>query len=74
MRHGQRTQPVVCETVAYAMPELIVELRRHVGYASLWSAGVTLWIRGRQVLFVKRSNNQAWTVRQRLCRTGRERG
>jgi ADP-ribose pyrophosphatase YjhB (NUDIX family) len=44
------------------VPEFIVDLRRHVGHAPLWLPGVTaVVIRDRQVLLVKRSDNQAWT-------------
>jgi ADP-ribose pyrophosphatase YjhB (NUDIX family) len=45
------------------VPDFIVELRRHVGHASLWLPGVTaVVIRGQQVLLVKRSDNGAWTA------------
>ena len=44
------------------IPEFIVELRQHIGHAPLWLAGVTaVVIRDRQVLLVKRADNQAWT-------------
>ena len=44
------------------VPEFIVELRRHIGHAALWLPGVTaVVIRNRQVLLVKRADNQAWT-------------
>jgi 8-oxo-dGTP pyrophosphatase MutT (NUDIX family) len=44
------------------IPEFIVELRRAVGTAPLWLAGVTaVTIRDDKVLLVKRSDNGAWT-------------
>jgi len=44
------------------IPEFIVELRRHIGHAPLWLAGVTaVVIRDQRVLLVQRSDNQAWT-------------
>jgi 8-oxo-dGTP pyrophosphatase MutT (NUDIX family) len=44
------------------IPEFIVELRRHIGHAPLWLAGVTaVVIRDQQVLLIKRSDNHAWT-------------
>src|ERR1700734_3500116 len=45
------------------IPEFIVELRRAVGNAPLWLAGVTaVTIRDDKVLLVKRSDNGAWTA------------
>src|ERR1700723_2832564 len=45
------------------VPEFIVELRRAVGNAPLWLAGVTaVTIRDDKVLLVKRSDNGAWTA------------
>jgi NADH pyrophosphatase NudC (nudix superfamily) len=45
-----------------AIPEFIVELRRHVGHAPLWLLGLTaVVIRDGQVLLVKRCDNHAWT-------------
>jgi 8-oxo-dGTP pyrophosphatase MutT (NUDIX family) len=45
------------------VPDFIVELRRAVGSAPLWLAGVTaVTIRDRKVLLVKRSDNGAWTA------------
>jgi len=45
------------------IPDFIVELRRAVGNAPLWLAGVTaVTIRDRKVLLVKRSDNGAWTA------------
>ena len=45
------------------VPDFIVELRRAVGNAPLWLAGVTaVTIRDRKVLLVKRSDNGAWTA------------
>ncbi|MCV7164422.1 NUDIX hydrolase [Mycobacterium stomatepiae] len=45
------------------VPEFIVELRRAVGNAPLWLAGVTaVTIHDRKVLLVKRSDNGAWTA------------
>jgi 8-oxo-dGTP pyrophosphatase MutT (NUDIX family) len=45
------------------VPDFIVELRRHIGHASLWLPGVTaVVIRDQQVLLVKRSDNGAWTA------------
>ena len=44
------------------IPEFIVELRRHIGHAPLWLAGVTaVVIRDQRVLLVQRSDNKAWT-------------
>lgn len=44
------------------IPDFIVELRRTVGHAPLWLAGVTaVTIRDRRVLLVERSDNGAWT-------------
>jgi 8-oxo-dGTP pyrophosphatase MutT (NUDIX family) len=44
------------------IPEFIVELRRHVGHAPLWLAGITaVVIRDQHVLLIQRSDNQAWT-------------
>jgi 8-oxo-dGTP pyrophosphatase MutT (NUDIX family) len=44
------------------IPEFVVELRRHIGHAPLWLAGVTaVVIRDQQILLIKRSDNQAWT-------------
>lgn len=45
-----------------AIPEFVVELRRHIGQALLWLPGVTaVVIRDQQVLLVQRSDNHAWT-------------
>lgn len=45
------------------IPEFIVELRRAVGHAPLWLAGITaVTVRDRKVLLVKRSDNGAWTA------------
>ncbi|OBA61534.1 ADP-ribose pyrophosphatase [Mycobacterium sp. 1100029.7] len=45
------------------VPDFIVELRRAVGHAPLWLAGVTaVTIRDHQVLLVQRSDNGAWTA------------
>jgi 8-oxo-dGTP pyrophosphatase MutT (NUDIX family) len=45
------------------VPDFIVELRRAVGNAPLWLAGVTaVTIRDRKVLLVERSDNGAWTA------------
>jgi 8-oxo-dGTP pyrophosphatase MutT (NUDIX family) len=45
-----------------AIPEFVVELRRHIGHAPLWLPGVTaVVIRDQQVLLVQRADNQAWT-------------
>ncbi|MCV7378605.1 ADP-ribose pyrophosphatase [Mycobacterium alsense] len=45
------------------IPDFIVELRRAVGRAPLWLAGITaVTIRGRKTLLVKRSDNGAWTA------------
>jgi 8-oxo-dGTP pyrophosphatase MutT (NUDIX family) len=45
------------------VPDFIVELRRAIGNAPLWLAGVTaVTIRDRKVLLVKRSDNGAWTA------------
>jgi 8-oxo-dGTP pyrophosphatase MutT (NUDIX family) len=45
------------------VPDFIVELRRAVGNAPLWLAGVTaVTIRDEKVLLVKRSDNGAWTA------------
>jgi 8-oxo-dGTP pyrophosphatase MutT (NUDIX family) len=44
------------------IPEFIVELRRRVGHAPLWLIGITaVVICDKQVLLVRRSDNQAWT-------------
>ena len=44
------------------IPEFIVELRRHVGHAPLWLAGITaVVIRDQQVLLIQRSDNRTWT-------------
>jgi 8-oxo-dGTP pyrophosphatase MutT (NUDIX family) len=44
------------------IPEFIVDLRRRIGHAPLWLAGVTaVVIRDQQVLLIKRSDTQAWT-------------
>jgi ADP-ribose pyrophosphatase YjhB (NUDIX family) len=46
-----------------SIPEFVAELRRHIGQAPLWLPGATaVVIRERQVLLVKRSDNQAWTA------------
>ena len=45
------------------IPEFIVELRRAIGHAPLWLAGITaVTIQDRKVLLVKRSDNGAWTA------------
>jgi hypothetical protein len=45
------------------IPDFIVELRRAVGNAPLWLAGVTaVTIHDRKLLLVKRSDNGAWTA------------
>lgn len=45
------------------VPEFVIELRRHIGHASLWLPGVTgVVIRDEQVLLVKRADNGAWTA------------
>lgn len=45
------------------IPDFIVELRRSIGNAPLWLAGVTaVTIREGKVLLVKRSDNGAWTA------------
>jgi len=45
------------------IPEFIVELRRAVGDAPLWLAGITaVTVRDQKVLLVKRSDNGAWTA------------
>lgn len=45
------------------IPDFIVELRRAVGHAPLWLAGITaVTIRDRKVLLVKRSDTGAWTA------------
>jgi ADP-ribose pyrophosphatase YjhB (NUDIX family) len=45
------------------IPEFIIELRRAVGHAPLWLAGITaVTVRDRKVLLVKRSDNGAWTA------------
>jgi 8-oxo-dGTP pyrophosphatase MutT (NUDIX family) len=45
------------------VPDFIVELRRSIGHAPLWLAGVTaVTIRDHKVLLVKRSDNGAWTA------------
>lgn len=45
------------------VPDFIVELRRAVGNAPLWLAGVTaVTLRDDKVLLVKRSDNGAWTA------------
>src|SRR6201992_925936 len=44
------------------IPEFFVELRRHIGHAPLWWAGITaVVIRDQQVLLIQRSDNHAWT-------------
>jgi ADP-ribose pyrophosphatase YjhB (NUDIX family) len=44
------------------IPEFVAELRRHIGHAPLWLPAVTaVVIRDRQVLLVRRADNQAWT-------------
>ncbi|ALR11214.1 ADP-ribose pyrophosphatase [Mycobacteroides saopaulense] len=46
-----------------AVPDFVVELRRHIGHAPLWLPGVTgVVIRDEQVLLVKRADNGAWTA------------
>ncbi|MBB4855102.1 8-oxo-dGTP pyrophosphatase MutT (NUDIX family) [Mycobacteroides chelonae] len=46
-----------------AVPDFVVELRRHIGRAPLWLPGVTgVVIRDEQVLLVKRADNGAWTA------------
>lgn len=45
------------------IPDFIVELRRAVGHAPLWLAGITaVTIHDRKVLLVKRSDSGAWTA------------
>ena len=47
-----------------AVPDFVLELRRHVGHAPLWLAGATAVIRdpdGRRVLLVRRADNGWWT-------------
>jgi ADP-ribose pyrophosphatase YjhB (NUDIX family) len=45
------------------VPDFIVELRRAIGTAPLWLAGITaVTIRDKEVLLVKRSDNGAWTA------------
>lgn len=45
------------------VPDFVIELRRAVGHAPLWLAGVTaVTIRDQNVLLVKRSDNGAWTA------------
>jgi ADP-ribose pyrophosphatase YjhB (NUDIX family) len=45
-----------------AIPEFVIELRRHIGQAPLWLPGATaVVIHDHQVLLVKRSDNHAWT-------------
>ena len=43
------------------MPEIIVQLRRHIGHDLLWLPGVTaVVLRGRSVLLVRRSDDGSW--------------
>jgi ADP-ribose pyrophosphatase YjhB (NUDIX family) len=57
-----RGSPVSAKHVSMPIPEFIIELRRHLGHASLWLPCVTaVVIRDRQVLLIKRADNQAWT-------------
>lgn len=45
------------------VPDFIVELRRSIGHAPLWLAGITaVTIHDHEVLLVKRSDNGAWTA------------
>jgi|SRR3712207_26882 len=49
-----------------AVPDFVVQLRRHIGHAPLWLPAVTAVIRRfegsvEQLLLVRRSDNQAWT-------------
>jgi 8-oxo-dGTP pyrophosphatase MutT (NUDIX family) len=44
------------------VPDFIVELRRHIGHAPLWLAGITaVVVRGDEVLLVRRADDGAWT-------------
>ncbi|OBH02132.1 ADP-ribose pyrophosphatase [Mycobacterium sp. E3247] len=53
----------MCYERCVPVPDFIVELRRAIGTAPLWLAGVTaVTIRDGQVLLVKRSDNGAWTA------------
>jgi ADP-ribose pyrophosphatase YjhB (NUDIX family) len=46
-----------------AIPDFVVELRRYIGRSPLWLPSVTaVVIRDREVLLVKRADNQAWTA------------
>ena len=43
------------------IPDFVVELRKHIGHASLWLPGVTAVIRrGQDILLVRRSDNGQW--------------
>jgi len=46
-----------------AVPEFVLELRRHVGHSQLWLMGVTAVVvrGGAEVLLVQRSDTHAWT-------------
>ena len=45
-----------------AIPDFVVELRKHVGHADLWLPGVTAVVRReREILLVRRSDNNEWT-------------
>jgi 8-oxo-dGTP pyrophosphatase MutT (NUDIX family) len=57
-----RATAVSARHVSMAIPEFVVELRRHIGHAPLWLPGATaVVIRDHQVLLLKRSDNLAWT-------------
>ena len=48
-----------------AVPDFVVDLRRHVGHAPLWLPAVTAVIRrfegsAEQILLIRRSDNKAW--------------
>src|ERR687894_186156 len=48
-----------------AVPDFVVDLRRHVGHAPLWLPAVTAVIRrfegsAEQILLIRRSDNRAW--------------
>jgi 8-oxo-dGTP pyrophosphatase MutT (NUDIX family) len=43
------------------IPDFVVELRKHIGHASLWLPGVTAVIRrGQDILLVRRSDDGQW--------------
>lgn len=45
-----------------AIPDFVVELRRHIGTAELWLPGVTAVVRrGPELLLVQRSDNLKWS-------------